>query len=295
MLTYGFAKVFEGQFPSLSYYSLEKKFGDMSPMGVLWNFMSTSKAYTFFGGIMEVLGGLLLLFRKTQTIGALMSMAVMVNVAILNYTYDVPVKLFSTNIVLICVFILSFEWKKLFEFFILHKPATLGYNKLKLQKKWMLITLRSVKFILIALALYSFFIEPLMAPANEKVPLEGAYFTQNFILNKDTLPENPSDTIRWNKMFIAYKQGINVIRKDNEYSWYTSKIDTVKKTIRLNKYDDTTHTYANFNYSLIKDTLLLTGNIEKDSVNILFTRKMKKDYPLISRGYHWINEYPYNR
>ena len=294
MLTYGFAKVFEGQFPSLAYYSLEKKFGDMSPMGVLWTFMETSRAYTFFGGLMEVVGGMLLLFRRTKTFGALFSMTVMINVAILNFTYDVPVKIFSSHIVLLCFFILTYEWKILFNFFILHKAEVLTYNRLRVRKKWMLITLRSVKGLLIAVLLYAFFVNPFINQTKKTVPMEGVYITQRFILNKDTLQVDPADTVRWNKMYIAFNHGINVIRKENEFAWYNSKIDSVNKTIYLHKNVDIS-TYAKFRYELRKDTLFLAGNIESDSANIIFTRKLKTDYPLINRGFHWINEYPYNR
>lgn len=295
MLAYGFAKVFEGQFPSLAYYSLEKKFGDMSPMGVLWTFMETSRAYTFFGGLMEVTGGLLLLFRRTKTLGALVAVAVMMNVAILNFAYDVPVKIFSTNIVLLCIFMLTYEWKKFYNFFILHKSEILNYNKLRVRKKWMLITLRSVKGLLIAGLLYMFFITPLMKQPDEKIPLEGVYSTELFVLNNDTLPANSWNSRRWNKMNIYNSEGLNVVRKENDDSWYKSKIDVVKKTIVLHTNDDSVTVFANFRYDLKKDTLFLNGKIGSDSAKITFTRKTKNDYPLIKRGFHWINEYPYNR
>ncbi|HEY5371926.1 MAG TPA: hypothetical protein VIJ75_23330 [Hanamia sp.] len=295
MLVYGFAKIFEGQFPALGYYSLEKKFGDMSPMGVLWSFMSTSRAYTFFGGLMEVTGGVLLLFRRTKTLGALIALAVMTNVAILNFAYDVPVKIFSTHIVLLCFFILTYEWKKLYNFFILHQATSLNYNRLTVRKKWMLISLKIVKGLLIAFLLFTFLIRPLMNQTNEKVPLEGVYTAEQFVLNNNTLPANPRDTVRWNKMYIAYSSGINVIRKENEFSWYTSKIDSIQKTIVLHKNDDSVTTYAKFKYDLKKDTLYLTGKLGADSLKIVLSRKTRKDYPLLKRGFHWVNEYPYNR
>ena len=207
MLVYGFAKVFVGQFPALGYSSLEKTFGDMSPMGVLWRFMETSRAYTFFGGLMEVIGGLLLLFRRTKTFGALFSMTVMVNIAVLNYTYDVPVKIFSTHIILLCFFILTYEWKKLYNFFILHKAEILNYNKLRVRKKWMLISLKTVKGLLIAYLLYTFLLKPLMNQYTEKVTLEGVYCTELFVLNNDTLPFNPMNSARWNKLYIVYDVG----------------------------------------------------------------------------------------
>ena len=63
MITYGFAKLFDGQFPANSYSRLEEKVGDMSPMGIVWAFMGASRAYSFLSGVLEFTGGVLLLFR----------------------------------------------------------------------------------------------------------------------------------------------------------------------------------------------------------------------------------------
>lgn len=290
MLNYGFCKVFPGQFPALGYYSLEKTFGNKSPMGVLWTFMETSRAYTFFGGFMEVTGGLLLLFRRTKTLGALISMAIMMNVVILNFAYDVPVKIFSTHLVLLCFFILTYEWKKLYNFFILHQAEILNYNKLSVRKKWMLVTVRTVKGLLISFLLFTLFIKPLMNQYNKKTPLDGTYIVERFVLNNDTLPVNPRDAVRWNKMYIANSDNIYVVRKENEVSSYNSYIDSVGKTIVLTGNGD----FARFKYELKEDTLFLVGNIGNYFLNIVFSRK-KKDYPLLNRGFHWINEYPYNK
>jgi hypothetical protein len=159
----------------------------------------------------------------------------------------------------------------------------------------MKITLRSVKFLLIAYLMYTFFISPLLNFHKDNVPLEGYYTTQMFILNRDTLPENPAPDNRWNHVYIAYSQGLNVVTQENTYSWYTTKIDSVARTLVLHTNDDTAKTYATFRYRVANDTMKLEGKIGADSAHIVFTRKRKKDYPLISRGFNWINEYPYNR
>jgi uncharacterized membrane protein YphA (DoxX/SURF4 family) len=98
MLGYGMAKVFKSQFPAISDMRLMQPYGDSSPMALLWNFMGFSTAYTIFVGAAEVLGGLLLLFRRTATLGALVVIAVMSNIVMLNFCYDVPVKLYSVHL-----------------------------------------------------------------------------------------------------------------------------------------------------------------------------------------------------
>ncbi len=63
-----------------------------------------STAYIIFAGTAEVLPGLLLLFRRTTTLGGLAAFAVLLNVVALNFCYDVPVKLYSTNLVLMSLY-----------------------------------------------------------------------------------------------------------------------------------------------------------------------------------------------
>jgi hypothetical protein len=71
MLGYGVIKLFGGQFPAPGLRRLLERFGDASPMGMLWTFMGSSKAYVIFSGFGETLGAVLVLFRRTTTLGAL--------------------------------------------------------------------------------------------------------------------------------------------------------------------------------------------------------------------------------
>jgi uncharacterized membrane protein YphA (DoxX/SURF4 family) len=106
MLSYGFAKVFKTQFPYPQPVRLEEPLGQMSPMGLLWTFMGYSLPYNIFTGAAECLGGALLLFRRTTTLGSLVLIAVLANVVMLNFCYDVPVKLYSCELLLVSVVLL---------------------------------------------------------------------------------------------------------------------------------------------------------------------------------------------
>jgi hypothetical protein len=107
MLYYGVAKLIGAQFPFPNAGMLEAKVSETSPMGLMWAFMGYSAPYSFFGGLAEVLGALLLLSRRTTTLGALVIMAVMTNVVMLNLCYDITVKLFSFQLWLASVALLA--------------------------------------------------------------------------------------------------------------------------------------------------------------------------------------------
>lgn len=66
LIDYGAAKVFLGQFSALGAERLLQKFGDASPMGLLWAFKGASPAYQVFSGVIELLAGLLLAARRME-------------------------------------------------------------------------------------------------------------------------------------------------------------------------------------------------------------------------------------
>lgn len=121
LIGYGFAKIFKTQFPFPPEYRMYQSYGDSSPMGLLWTFMGYSTAYNIFAGLFEAIGGALVLFRRTRLLGSLVIIAVMSHVVILNFAYDVPVKLISTHLLLMSIFLILPDLKRLVKLFILNE------------------------------------------------------------------------------------------------------------------------------------------------------------------------------
>ena len=105
MLSYGMSKVMKSQFYDLAPGVLHQRLGETPPMKLLWAFMGYSLPYTVFAGLAETVGGMLLLWRRTVTLGAVLVIAVMTNVVMLNFCYDVPVKLYSTRLLVMTIVI----------------------------------------------------------------------------------------------------------------------------------------------------------------------------------------------
>jgi uncharacterized membrane protein YphA (DoxX/SURF4 family) len=113
-ITYGMMKLLPPQqFGTLNSQMLGRTYGDSSPMGLLWTFMAYSPAYTCFAGAAEFAGGILLLTRRTTTLGALFLLPVLTNVFLLNLFYDVPVKQFAFHLLLVDVILLAPEARRL--------------------------------------------------------------------------------------------------------------------------------------------------------------------------------------
>jgi hypothetical protein len=118
MLGYGFVKVFCLQFPVPSHVTLLRAYGESPPADLLWTFMGASPGYQVFGGLAEVLGAMLLVFRRTVMLGALLLAGVLANVVALNLFYDVSVKLYSFTLLATAIFLVLPEAPRLVRFFL---------------------------------------------------------------------------------------------------------------------------------------------------------------------------------
>src|SRR5262249_38505227 len=84
LLSSGAIMLFRGQFPPPSAGRLLEPYGQSSPMGLLWTFMGASRPYSVFGGLAEIVSGLLLFSRRTVLLGSLCASGVLLNIVVLN-------------------------------------------------------------------------------------------------------------------------------------------------------------------------------------------------------------------
>ncbi len=116
MLSYGVAKIVPTQFPHLL-ANLDNTFNELTPMRVAWTFFGYSKGYQMLMGWAETIPALLLFFRRTWLLGALLMATVLVNVVAVNFFFKVCVKLNSSIYLGIALFLLLTEFGRLRTFF----------------------------------------------------------------------------------------------------------------------------------------------------------------------------------
>jgi hypothetical protein len=299
MMDYGLAKVIKVQFHYPSLYRLVQPFGSFSPMGLEWAYMGYSTSYNYFTGFAELLAGFLLLSRKTTTIGALVCLGVMTNVFMVNIGYDVPVKLLSFNTILMCLFLLAKDFKRLTNFFILNKITPGSDLSFPNFNKKLRYSMLGIKLFLIVSIVWLFASEDLFyyqrfgdnAP---KPPLYGIYYAETFMRNKVAVPPLQTDTTRWNRLLIAANGYADIRLMNDSTLGYHFKIDTLAQTAILYPYSDTLDK-SRFNYLVDPPYLTLTGKMGNDSVFIKLKRFDENRFRLISRGFRWVSEHPYNR
>jgi hypothetical protein len=289
---YGFAKVFPLQFQPANYSRLMQAYGQFSPMGVLWSFMGASIPYIIFSGAAEVTGGLLLLFRRTATLGALVSCTVLTNVVALNFCYDVPVKLYSSNLLAMAIFLAAGDAKRLVNVFILNRPAPAAdLAAPQFHHKWMR-TAATVFWV--AFAGYQLisqvssgwqrYQQTYIYPSRQ--PLNGAYEVDHFrTAGKDALP---GDSTRWHTVEF-YPQFISIRTVSDSRRGYQANYDATTSSLTLNKRDRLLWSHPDSTH------VTLDGYLDGSDVSIGLHQIDLSQFPLNSRGFHWISETPFNR
>lgn len=298
MFGYGFAKVFHLQMPSPYLSQLVQPYGDKSPMGIAWSFFGYSPAYSAFTGWAEVLGGALLLFRKTTTLGALLVAIIMTNVAMINYCFDVPVKLYSSMLLLMACFLLAQDFRRLIGVFITHKPVAPPTFPAILKTRRMRIVRFVLKTLIILSLLYGNISQGMEGSKKygdnrKRPPLYGIYNAELNVRNNDTLPPVITDSTQWRQLIIQFENYAQVRMMNDSIKYYKFTIKDSLQHIELSTNADTA--ISRLSYKVDSNLLIIAGKIKADSVFMRFRRYDEKKFRLTSRGFNWINEYPYNR
>jgi len=299
LIIYGNAKLFKTQFHEPNVHRLNETFGEASPMGLAWTFFGYSTAYNYFMGAAEVMGGMLLLFKRTTTLGALISLTVAVNIMAVTYCFDVPVKILSTALVVMCLFILAKDLDRFINFFILNRevrPASLSPFTFK--SKTLSLTTKIFKYVFLGYLICTYTLSAAHRAIQDKntqhVNLLGYYTVSSIKLNGKSLQRNSSNLLQWRKVVISndsvrislegdkhliYAYNINI--DDNKLIWFAigaqepTCVFVYKQT---NKYD-----------------LLIQGKFDNQYISVNLQHKNRVVTPLMSRNFHWVSDTPYNR
>lgn len=304
MFNYGMMKIIKLQFPFPGLRRLLGAYGYSSPMALAWNFMGYSHGYNYFMGTAEALAGMLLLFRKTTTAGALLTIIVGTQIMVMNYCFDIPVKLLSTMIVLMGIYLIWNDLLVLIKLFFFRQSVQLSPQPgLLIQKKAFRIGLCVLKGLVIVYLFcnttaYAIRGERIYGDKAPKSPLTGIYNVRTFVYNKDTLAPLQTDTLRWKRVVVDSRGGTSYgfyYTMDDSVSTLQANTDTVKHLLTMTSFSDSTKKYV-FAYSFpSKDSLILRGAFKNDSM-VLFCKAFDPhQFLLINRGFHWISESPYNR
>jgi len=300
LILYGMDKLIPLQMPFPSLTRLLEPFHDFSPMGVLWYSIGASPAYEMFAGSAEVLGGILLIFPRTTTLGALVALADMTQVFMLNMTYDVPVKLFSFHLLLLSVLLLAPEFERLADFFFRNRTAGPSTQaELFRTRRANRIALAAQIFLglwVIGNNVYSGWEAwHTYGGGRPKSVLYGIWDVGEFSIDGQVRSPLLTDNDRWHRAVFDVPDRVAFQRMDETYTRYGVAINDKDKTIALTK-DSDKNWKANFTFQRVGENgLILDGDMDSHKMHVQLQLVDMKKFVLVSRGFHWIQEYPFNR
>lgn len=298
MISYGAMKIFPNQFPVPSLDRLSEPFGDASPMGLMWTFMGASPAYEIFGGLLEMLGGLLLTTRHTTLLGALVCMGVLSNVVALNFCYDVPVKLLSAHLLLMALFLAAPYVGRLIDLFVRGRavgptPLHRLFQDRRLDRAALVLRTLFVAG-LAGMALWQNY---QIYTSNKTVshsPLYGLWAVDQWNVNGVTRPPLVTDTAQWHRVALSH-WGLTALTVSGTRQHYFIPSGPVGQTVTLKRSDDPAWS-STLTYTQPKpDSLLLAGTLDGRQLRVRLHHEDAQNSLLIRRGFHWVNEFPYNR
>lgn len=302
MLSYGLAKVFKSQFPFPFPERMVEPLGEFSPMGLLWTFMGYSRGYNVFAGGAEVLGGLLLLSRRTTTLGALVIVAVMTNVVALNFFYDVPVKLYSSHLVLMAVFLLLPDVQRLLAVLLLNRatePRALGTPFLLSRREARGIL--ALKVLFIAAVGWSFYDSRAgyfvkYNDASPKPALYGLYEVESFTRDGQVLPPLLGDPLRWRYLAVNRFNRASVRGMDDRVQRFGMEHDAGKATVTFTEGQGDAQKKFVLTYSQPDaEHLVVQGTFQGAPTEVRLKKVDDSKHVLVNRGFNWIQELPFNR
>jgi uncharacterized membrane protein YphA (DoxX/SURF4 family) len=300
MLLYGFDKAVPLQMPFPSLTRLLENYGNFSPMGVLWSSIGASTGYEIFAGCAEILGGLLIMLPRTTTFGALVCLADLTQVFMLNMTYDVPVKLFSFHLVLMSLFLLAPDVQRLFGFFFLNRAAGLSAQP-ELFK-----TRRANRIALAAQIIFGLLLVAgnsysgwegwrTYGGGSPRSDLYGIWDVNQLSMDGQLRSPLLNDYDRWRRVIFDNPTRMAFQRMDDSFARYGAKINLNGKTLTLTK-DGDKNWRADFTFErAAPEQLILDGEMDRHKIHMQLQLADRNKFLLVSRGFHWVQEYPFNR
>ena len=295
---YGWTKVLPVQFPALGPERLSETFGEASPNGFMWAFMGSSPAYMAFAGLGEVTAGVLLCFRKTTTLGALIGIAVMSNVVAMNFAFDVGVKLGSTFYLFGLIYLAAPDARRLANVLLFDRPTRPATPEAWSSPRQR----RLATFVPLMLAAYLFAANGYGAWRSAREwgqlaphpPLYGLYDVESVARNGVARSLIPEDSTLWARLAIGQRRS-TIRLTSGTLGHYVAAVDTTKRVIRFTSRDDAGTSLVLAYERPDTGRLILHGRVGADSVTLSLRRRDQTGYRLVSHGFHWAQNATENR
>ncbi len=293
MFFYGTGKLFN-RFFDITYLAQDTKLGELSSFYLTWYFFGRSTVQIIFLGLMELIPGLMLLFRRTYFLGAVLLLPVSANVFIVNafnrvsgFTLIVSFIIFLGNLYLV--------YSRKAEIIAFFKRMAEAGQIISLNNFARKARLLGKGLVIGAMVLYSAStinkkIRQKYAPTYHQInKITGGFELQQLEVNNQPVLPKLGDKFyqhiylepqaRWNSIrtYEPNTKPTNMVVKWNAAN------DSVKTYLKLkneveNRAVDSASAFVG-TYKLVNDKLLVNGVQQGKTIKAIYLKKPLKDYP----------------
>jgi hypothetical protein len=296
LIFYGMVKLFVVQMRYPSLIRLLQPLGTLSPFGVLINSIGSAPAYEIFTGCVMLAAALLLIVPRTATLGALISLAAMIQVFMLAMTYDVVAKLLAFHLILFSCFLLAPDVSRLVRFLLLRRTSSLS-AEVQLFRD-----IRANRIALAAQIMFGLWLVGLncnvcwgywhiYGQGRPLSALYGIWEVKQMSIDEQPRPPLLTDSTRWRRAIFDYPDWMAFQRIDESFVRYGTSVNLPERTLALTKNGDKNWT-ASFTFQRpARDQLILDGQMDNHQVHMELQLTDRNSFVLVSRGFHWVQEF----
>jgi UPF0716 family protein affecting phage T7 exclusion len=225
---------------------------------VLWAQIGASPAYEIFIGTMELVCAVLLFIPGLTTLAAIVTLVTSLQIFLVNMTYDVPVKLFSFHLVLMALFLLAPDVRRL----------------------WRVIVMRRA------------------VESAPKPPLYGIWEIERMTIDGVERAPLVTDYDRWRRLVIQTANGLAPQRMNDTFTRFGTRVDTTAKTIAiLRGAGPQAQEIGRFAYQQpSEDRLVIDGQLNGTRMRMETRLFNREDFPLVKGDkFRLMQDVPFNR
>lgn len=269
ILIYGFAKLNGSQFTILA-SELDKPMREVSGFWLTWYYFGYSPIYGNFIALVQIIGGILLMFRKTTLLGSCILLPVITNIILVDIFYEIDhgAILVALIIEAALIIILALHKEELVEVFWRKQNSAVGFGSSAKLKLYGAYSLRVLMILIPASFTYW------VANYNNRfpTPIDGAWTVVA------TSPHDESSSNELTAIFFERNRAYLCVfkRKDGTYEWHHFEIDSNKRTIGMwDQWLQRGSQIFEGTYELSNDGLTLRGRFANSSAESLLVLRRR--------------------
>jgi len=270
MLPYAISKILKTQFIVLPNHTWQQPLEKLSGISLAWSFLGYSPWFQMMVGFLELIPALLLLFRRTTLLGAILMLPMTLNVFLINEAFNMweATKMISMILLLLNIIVLIFEWQNI------KSILLIIFNK---ERKFKINLWETIVNVIVISAIIFLSSHQLLDYLKQKDEFTGDWYNRHpneWVLQSETTNGKPIDA-RIRKMYFgAYGTYEEFV--DDHYNEYM-KYKLSKKNHTIEILDRAGKLKEKYNYSFPTGQLLELKSIDaakKDTLIQVFKKRI---------------------